>query len=369
MDLLTQLKEGLGISSAPMPDNVNVARAQEAMKQKPSTMVNNDAFEAHAVAESQKEREAPQIPQMPAALNAATSVAGRAFFRQWFDGDGTWTEDFLDETEKKILERTVKKVVKEGGAVSKDRVHYDDFDKSGVGTIKLNKGTGIGDGFGSPEEGLKKYIGNGRIVLDGDQVYVVDQYNFNETSKAASQAETLGDKIKVLKDALNDDKRGSFDVLHLIGEMFGLQERKGEGADVRARVGSLEELGLSPEDVKGFLTLEEYNNSAHKMLAGKKAEWEATHGSEKEESPRYRSRAQSSSKADSKPKETKTAQRKPAPKKAPEKAPSKPNTYKIKSGDTLSAIAKRHGTTVKALAAKNGIKDVNNIRAGATLKL
>jgi len=46
-------------------------------------------------------------------------------------------------------------------------------------------------------------------------------------------------------------------------------------------------------------------------------------------------------------------------------------TYKIKSGDTLSKIAKRLGTTVAALMAanKNSIKDKNKIRAGATLKL
>ena len=46
-------------------------------------------------------------------------------------------------------------------------------------------------------------------------------------------------------------------------------------------------------------------------------------------------------------------------------------TYKIKSGDTLSKIAKRLGTTVSAIMAanKDSIKDKNKIRAGATLKL
>lgn len=44
-------------------------------------------------------------------------------------------------------------------------------------------------------------------------------------------------------------------------------------------------------------------------------------------------------------------------------------TYTIKSGDTLSAIAKEHGTTVDELASLNGIQDVNKIYAGATLKL
>ena len=45
-------------------------------------------------------------------------------------------------------------------------------------------------------------------------------------------------------------------------------------------------------------------------------------------------------------------------------------SYKIKSGDTLSAIAKRNNTTIKAIMAMNpSIKDPNKIRAGATLKM
>lgn len=43
--------------------------------------------------------------------------------------------------------------------------------------------------------------------------------------------------------------------------------------------------------------------------------------------------------------------------------------YVIKSGDNLSAIAKRYGTTVKALQEANNIADVNKISAGRTLKI
>jgi hypothetical protein len=42
-------------------------------------------------------------------------------------------------------------------------------------------------------------------------------------------------------------------------------------------------------------------------------------------------------------------------------------TYTVQGGDTLSAIAKRFGKTVKDLAAINKIRDVNNISAGRTL--
>lgn len=43
--------------------------------------------------------------------------------------------------------------------------------------------------------------------------------------------------------------------------------------------------------------------------------------------------------------------------------------YTVKSGDTLSHIAKRHGTTVNRLTALNNIKDANVIRVGQKIKL
>ena len=43
--------------------------------------------------------------------------------------------------------------------------------------------------------------------------------------------------------------------------------------------------------------------------------------------------------------------------------------YTVKRGDTLSAIAAKYGTTVKAIAAENGIKNVNLIYVGQKLKI
>ncbi|WP_063336327.1 glycoside hydrolase family 73 protein [Bacillus subtilis] len=58
---------------------------------------------------------------------------------------------------------------------------------------------------------------------------------------------------------------------------------------------------------------------------------------------------------------------KPAVKAKPAK--SSGSTYTVKSGDTLTAIAKKYNTTVKELAKVNGIKDVNLIRVGQVLKV
>lgn len=45
------------------------------------------------------------------------------------------------------------------------------------------------------------------------------------------------------------------------------------------------------------------------------------------------------------------------------------STYRIQSGDTLSRIARRHGTTVDALAKANNIKNPDLIIAGRTLRI
>ncbi|KAH0795471.1 LysM peptidoglycan-binding domain-containing protein [Histomonas meleagridis] len=44
-------------------------------------------------------------------------------------------------------------------------------------------------------------------------------------------------------------------------------------------------------------------------------------------------------------------------------------TYTVKSGDTLSAIAARYGTTVSAICSLNGIKNANKIYVGQKLKI
>jgi LysM repeat protein len=62
----------------------------------------------------------------------------------------------------------------------------------------------------------------------------------------------------------------------------------------------------------------------------------------------------------------------PTVKASPTPTPSatpKPKTYKVKSGDTLSGIAAKFGTTVKALEKLNGITDPKSLHVGQILKL
>ena len=60
----------------------------------------------------------------------------------------------------------------------------------------------------------------------------------------------------------------------------------------------------------------------------------------------------------------------PSPSPSPSPAPSTDYiTYVIQSGDTLSGIAARYGTTVSELTRLNGISDPDRIYAGNTLKV
>ena len=61
--------------------------------------------------------------------------------------------------------------------------------------------------------------------------------------------------------------------------------------------------------------------------------------------------------------------KKPPTKKSGVTAPTSKGLYTIKSGDTLSQIAKAKGTTVIALKNANNIKDADKIRAGRKLKI
>jgi LysM repeat protein len=66
---------------------------------------------------------------------------------------------------------------------------------------------------------------------------------------------------------------------------------------------------------------------------------------------------------------TPAATRTPRPARTPKPTAVAARTYTVKSGDTLSAIAARYGTTVEAIAKLNGISNTRLIRPGQVLKI
>lgn len=67
--------------------------------------------------------------------------------------------------------------------------------------------------------------------------------------------------------------------------------------------------------------------------------------------------------------ETATPTEPPEPEAEPEGDAAETRTYRVRRGDTLSGIAARHNTTVRALVRLNDIDDPNEIRAGQRLQL
>jgi murein DD-endopeptidase MepM/ murein hydrolase activator NlpD len=66
---------------------------------------------------------------------------------------------------------------------------------------------------------------------------------------------------------------------------------------------------------------------------------------------------------------TKTIEEKPVAEKKHSKPKPKGKTYTVVKGDTLTKIAKAHGSTVAELVKLNGIKDKNKISIGQVLKV
>lgn len=59
----------------------------------------------------------------------------------------------------------------------------------------------------------------------------------------------------------------------------------------------------------------------------------------------------------------------PGPADTPEQQQQGAQTYRVRSGDTLSAIAERFNTTVRALVRENDLADPNMIRPGRRLRI
>lgn len=254
----------------------------------------------------------------------AGSAAGQSYVRQFFD-TGVWNESMFDEKESSRLFDLVKSKV----STRKSGLTYKDYDPEG------GKGIGYKGGIpdlSDPSKSLKMTLGKASIVRDDeDNIMVVDEYDF-DSSRGLDKL-PVGERIQALVDAVQNPDISTYGVAHLFAEAFG--STAGNGASVRAKVGRPEDLGIDAESIQYLPTLAEYEEQNKGRIKGRPVS-------------------------------------KPTPVKAQEPEPPTPaitTRVKVKSGDTLSQLAKANGTTVAELARLNNIADVNKIFVGQELQL
>lgn len=121
---------------------------------------------------------------------------------------------------------------------------------------------------------------------------------------------------------------------------------------------------VAPEGVKVVAAPEVTQVSAETLRES------ASASASKEESVSRTSAAKTTpAKAVETPKATKAATANSKAAAAKTSAAKKPVSYKVRNGDTLEKIARKHGTTVAAIQSANGLGKSTNIRAGQTLKI
>lgn len=322
-------------------------------------------------------------------------VHKRAYGKQFMNPDDDWNSDMLSKSEKEALKQIAIQTLKKG----KNKITYEDYNDQGFSTARLGNKKEAKKG-NETTDALKLFLGNSRIVRDGNDIYVADQYDFNPMSKNTKNAETQLEKGKAfLTEMSKPKKQNMFGALHTAGELWGLRGHKGEGAPVRIKIGSAEELGLDDKALNKLSTIQDYNKQT-KTPENYKGTKEEMVGPEEPPTPVTRHTAQkgirkafpSLNRQEVQPQAQEPQevgpQRQGALAQSPTQVPTsqpvqqgalssvqlerpqeKPATYKIQRGDSLSLIAKRLGVPIEQLQRINNIQNPNLIYTGQTLRL
>ena len=223
----------------------------------------------------------------------------------------TINESILDEEEIGSLRNIVSEKLGKGDT----GLSYKDYITRKEGANRLGYNVDLPT-ITDSRESLRMLLGKADITRDEDgNIYVEDIYDFNPEGEATKEMldKPSLQRLKFFLEGAGD--RSFYGNAHKLGELFGVEG----GVPVKLKVGSAKDLGLDNKTLAGIPMLRELQGKEEKQVAEK-----------------------------------------PAPKKETAKA----ETYKVKSGDTLSKIARNMGVTVNELALANGIDDPNKIRVG-----
>lgn len=193
-----------------------------------------------------------------------------------------------------------------------------------------------------------------RVIAEGRTAPKTKPLTAAKSSPTMQQAEKAGEGLRTKANTRGAQKPAPKGVSSSVKEATS---KAGSTLKQASRVGKLAK-GLT--GVGALLAADEVGAGSDKIPAGRRDEFVKKMDAERKAKEKAQGRGRGDGASEVK------ARKAEAERKA---SADKPKTYKIKKGDTLSEIAQAKGTTVKALAKKNNIKDPDKIYAGRTLKL
>jgi hypothetical protein len=201
----------------------------------------------------------PKFREVKPAFNLLTPipVQYRAYANHVQGFDGVFDQTQLRDNELQFL---IDKSV-EGIKLGKSGLAYENTE----GAISYGPGADIGYhadvDFNAPvHKAMRLTLGKADIVMDGENVMIADEYGLPMDQGVLKKMGVTEDELR--ESSILDKYKyimaadGSQGKAHRFGELFAPQ--RGTAMSQRYTLGTLEELGLTGDDVKHLMTLEEY---------------------------------------------------------------------------------------------------------------
>lgn len=183
----------------------------------------------------------------PSLASEVVPTAPKLYAKAMSGDRGVWKEDVFSGEEQSQLKDIVAKKIKQG----KFLISYSDYDEEG--------GSKISYGMEMPDssQGLKFALGKAQIVRHGDKILVVDEWDIDSPEKINEMQ--FFDKVGTIYEKMRSGDISMYGLAHLMGEAFGPQS--GEGASIRATIGTAKSLKLSKAQLAKIPQLKDYEAS------------------------------------------------------------------------------------------------------------
>jgi LysM repeat protein len=187
----------------------------------------------------------PESPVLKPSLVSEVLPTAPKLYAKAMSGDrGIWKEDVFSGEEQSQLKDIVAEKIKQGNFL----ISYSDYDEEA--------GSKIGYGMEVPDsgQGLKFSLGQARIVRNGNKIMVVDEWDIDSPEKINEMP--VMDRMATLFEKVKSGDTSMYGFAHLLGEAFGPQS--GEGASIRATIGTAKSLKLSKAQLAKIPQLKQY---------------------------------------------------------------------------------------------------------------